>query len=93
MKTIIRREFLDHVQSLQFIVLFALSVVLFAASGFVYVRAQAEREVYYRTQMTQAERYPSTMGARLFRRPNPLGFMASGGTRTGRRATSFRAAS
>jgi ABC-type transport system involved in multi-copper enzyme maturation permease subunit len=79
MKTIIRREFLDHVQSLQFIVLFALSVVLFAASGFVYVRAQAEREVYYRTQMTRAEQHPSTMGARLVRRPNPLGFMAAGG--------------
>jgi ABC-type transport system involved in multi-copper enzyme maturation permease subunit len=79
MKTIIRREFLDHVQSLQFIILFVLSITLFASSGFVYVRAQKERNVYYRTQMTQAERYPSTMGVNLFRRPNPLGFVAAGG--------------
>ena len=79
MKTIIRREFLDHIRSLQFIILFALALILFAAGGLVFVRAQADRILYYRTQVTQAERNPSTTGVRLFRRPNPLSFVASGG--------------
>jgi ABC-2 type transport system permease protein len=79
MKTIIRREFLDHIRSLQFLILFVLALVLFTASALVFVRSQAERDAYYRTQVAQSERYPSTMGVRLFRRPNPLGFIAVGG--------------
>jgi ABC-type transport system involved in multi-copper enzyme maturation permease subunit len=79
MKTIIRREFLDHVQSLQFMVLFVLSLALFAGNGFVFVKSYAERTETYQRNLTFMNDSKSTVRLQLFRRPNPLAFVADGG--------------
>ena len=36
MKTIIKRELLDHLQSMQFIVLLVFSITLFSANGIIF---------------------------------------------------------
>jgi ABC-type transport system involved in multi-copper enzyme maturation permease subunit len=80
MMTIIRREFLDHLRSLQFTVLLVLAVLLFTASGIVFVRSYARDVEVYQKRTAQAGP-PSTMGALLMRRPNVLTFIAEGGDR------------
>jgi ABC-type transport system involved in multi-copper enzyme maturation permease subunit len=79
MKTIIRREFLDHIRSLQFAVLLALTVVLFAGNGLVFTAANAARVETYQRQVASRGRSLSTRITWLLRRPNPLLFIAEGG--------------
>jgi ABC-type transport system involved in multi-copper enzyme maturation permease subunit len=79
MKTIIRREFLDHVQSLQFIVLLVLTVILFAGNGLIFVKSYSERLDAYQKQLIFMKDWKSTVRLQLYRRPNPLFFMAEGG--------------
>jgi ABC-type transport system involved in multi-copper enzyme maturation permease subunit len=79
MKTIIRRELLDHLKSVQFSVLLAASIFLFAANGIVFVRQYGRLNSDYRLHVTQEEQHPSTMGTSLFKSPRPLLFMAEGG--------------
>jgi ABC-type transport system involved in multi-copper enzyme maturation permease subunit len=79
MKTIIRREFLDHVQSLQFMVLLVLSLVLFAGNGLVFVRSYGARTDAYQKKMAFMNSWKSTVRLQLYRRPNQLTFVADGG--------------
>jgi len=79
MRTIIRKELLDHLRSVQFAVLLAASVLLFAANGLVFVQQYSRLNVEYRLHVAQEEQHPSTVGTSLYRSPNSLLFMAEGG--------------
>jgi ABC-type transport system involved in multi-copper enzyme maturation permease subunit len=83
MKTLVRREFLEHVRSLQFTVLLVLTVVLFAGNGLVFTAANAARVETYQRQAASRSQSQSTRVTWLLRRPNPLLFIAEGGD-TGR---------
>ena len=79
MKTIIRREFIEHVRSLQFAVLLVLTVVLFAGSALIFAPANAARIESYQKQAAMRTRDMSTRITWLLRRPNSLLFVAEGG--------------
>jgi ABC-type transport system involved in multi-copper enzyme maturation permease subunit len=79
MKAIIRREFLDHLQSLQFIVLLVLSVILFAGNGLIFTKSYSERTDAYQKQLIFMNSWKSTVRLQLYRRPNPLMVIAEGG--------------
>jgi ABC-type transport system involved in multi-copper enzyme maturation permease subunit len=79
MKTILRREFLDHIQSLQFAVLLVLTVILFAANGLIFVESNGRRIEAYRKQIVRSGGEMSTRNVGLSRKPNPLLFIADGG--------------
>jgi ABC-type transport system involved in multi-copper enzyme maturation permease subunit len=82
MKTIIRKELLDHLRSVQFAVLLAAAIVLFAANGLVFVQQYGRLNVDYRKAVAANDAQPSTMMTRLYRAPSPLLFMAEGGEKT-----------
>ena len=79
MGTIIRKELLDHLRSVQFAVLLGASLLLFAMNGLVFVRHYSRLNVDYRLHVAQGEQHPSTMGTSLYKSPSPLLFMAEGG--------------
>ena len=79
MKTIIKKELLDHLQSIQFSILVAISIVLFIANGIIFVKKYDEQNSRYNEQVTKLYQQPSTMGTTLYAKPNPLLFMAEGG--------------
>jgi ABC-type transport system involved in multi-copper enzyme maturation permease subunit len=79
MKTIIRKELLDHLRSVQFAVLFAAAIFLFAANGLVFVQQYARLNADYRKAVAENDAQPSTMMTRLYRAPSRLLFMAEGG--------------
>ena len=79
MKTIIKKELLDHLQSIQFSVLVVFSIVLFLANGIIFVKKYDEQNSWYNEQITILYQQPSTMGTMLFEKPNSLAFMAEGG--------------
>ena len=79
MKTIIRREFLEHARSLPFMILFALTVLLFAAGTLIFVKSNARKTDAYQKALAANERYPSTRITSVVRRSNPLLFIAEGG--------------
>jgi ABC-type transport system involved in multi-copper enzyme maturation permease subunit len=79
MKTIIRREFLERIRSLQFTVLLVLTVVLFAGNGLVFTAANAAKTETYQKQAASRGQSQSTRVTWLLRRPNPLLFIAEGG--------------
>jgi ABC-type transport system involved in multi-copper enzyme maturation permease subunit len=82
MKTIIRKELLDHLRSVQFAVLLAAGIVLFAANGLVFVQQYTRLNGDYRKAVAANDAQPSTMMTRLHRAPSPLLFMAEGGEKT-----------
>jgi len=82
MKTIIGKELLDHLRSVQFAVLLAASVLLFAANGLVFVQQYTRLNAEYRLHVAQEGQRPSTVGTSLYRSPNPLLFMAEGGEKS-----------
>lgn len=79
MKTIIRREFLDYVQSLQFFVLLIVSVLLFSSAGWISTKKYNEQTVEYNQGSTEVRKSPSTTRTFCHRQPNPLAFIADGG--------------
>jgi len=79
MKTIIRKELLDHLRSVQFAVLLTAAVVLFAANGFVFVQQYGRLNADYRKAVAENDRRPSTTMTWLYREPSPLLFLAEGG--------------
>jgi ABC-type transport system involved in multi-copper enzyme maturation permease subunit len=82
MKTIISKELLEHLRSVQFAVLLAASILLFAVNGLVFVQQYTRLHAEYRLHVTQEEQHPSTIGTSLFRSPSPLLFMAEGGEKS-----------
>ncbi len=81
MKTILRREFLDHIQSLQFMALLALAVILFAGNGLIFVKSYSQRIDAYQKNLAfmQEQEWKSTVRLQLYRRPSSLLFIAEGG--------------
>ena len=79
MKTIIKKELLDHLQSIQFSVLVVISIVLFVANGIIFVKKYNEQNSWYNEQVAQLNQNPSTMGTTLPAKPNSLLFLAEGG--------------
>jgi ABC-type transport system involved in multi-copper enzyme maturation permease subunit len=79
MKTIFQRELLDHLKSVQFSVLLAAGIILFAVNGIVFVQQYSQLNSDYRLHVTQEDQHPSTVGTSLFKSPSPLMFMAEGG--------------
>lgn len=79
MKTIIKKELLDHFQSIQFNVLVVISIVLFIANGIIFVKNYDEQNSWYNEQVAKLYQQPSTMGTSLYAKPSPLLFMAEGG--------------
>jgi ABC-type transport system involved in multi-copper enzyme maturation permease subunit len=82
MKTIIRKELLDHLRSVQFAVLLAASIVLFAANGLVFVQQYTRLNTDHHKAVAENDQQPSTMTTRLYRAPSPLLFMAEGGDKS-----------
>jgi ABC-type transport system involved in multi-copper enzyme maturation permease subunit len=83
MKAIIGKELLEHLRSVQFAVLLASSIVLFAVNGLVFFQRYSQRNSDYRLHVTEVEHHPSTKGIILYKRPNPLLFMSVGGEKHG----------
>lgn len=81
MVTIIKREMLEHLQSLQFIILIVLSILLFGMNGWVTVQKHRERMSRYSNGVTGSSRYRSTTGTSLHMRPSPLVLLADGGSK------------
>jgi ABC-type transport system involved in multi-copper enzyme maturation permease subunit len=78
MKTIIKRELLDHLKSIQFIVLLAASILLFAVNGVVFIQHYAQVNSDFRLHVSEVEQRPSTAFMSLYRSPSPWLFMAEG---------------
>jgi ABC-type transport system involved in multi-copper enzyme maturation permease subunit len=79
MRTIIRHALQDHLQSLQFIVLFFFGIVLFSANGILFAGKYRAAQSVYQQAAGSSQPHPDTRFAGLVRRPNPLLFLAEGG--------------
>jgi ABC-type transport system involved in multi-copper enzyme maturation permease subunit len=81
MFTIIKREFLEHLQSLQFIILLVLSILLFSTNGWITVQKHREQISRYNSAVTESAHYHSTTHTSLHMRPSPLVLLADGGSK------------
>ena len=79
MKTIIKKELLDHLQSIQFFVLLAISVLLFTTSGIISVKKYKQEISTYNQKVTNIHNNPSTTYMQLLKQPNPLLFLSESG--------------
>ena len=79
MKTIVKRELRDHLQSLQFIVLLLVSVVLFSANGVIFAKKFRQADSAFHQMTAGSQPHPDTRRVYLFRQPNPRLFLAEGG--------------
>jgi ABC-type transport system involved in multi-copper enzyme maturation permease subunit len=80
MIAIIKREILEHLQNLQFVILIVLSIMLFAMNGWVTVRKHREQMARYNQAVTEVSHYHSAQRTSLYMRPNPLVLLADGGS-------------
>jgi ABC-type transport system involved in multi-copper enzyme maturation permease subunit len=81
MTAIIRREILEHLQSLQFLMLIILSILLFGMNGWVSVKKHREQMTRYSDGVTGIAQNPSTRETSLYMHPNPLVLLADGGSK------------
>ena len=81
MITIIKREILEHLQSLQFIILVVLSILLFGMNGWITVQKHRERMSQYNNGVSEATHWHSTRQTPLYMRPSPLMLLADGGSK------------
>ena len=81
MNAIIKREILEHLQSLQFIILIILSILLFSMNGWVSVKKHREQMRRYSDGVTGVAQNQSTVETSLYMRPNPLVLLADGGSK------------
>lgn len=79
MITVIKRELLDHLQSIQFIALLCICIVLFLANGMISVKRYNQQVSFYNEQLSSVRQNPSTLGTMLYRQPNQLSFVVEGG--------------
>ncbi len=79
MKTIIKRELLDHLQSIQFVVLLTISIILFLANGMISVKTYKQQNSFYNQRISEIRDNPSTIATKLYRKPNQLLFISEGG--------------
>ena len=81
MIAIIKREILEHLQSLQFIILLVLSILLFGMNGWITVKKHREQMARYSDGVTEMAHYHSTTRTSLHMRPNPLVLLAGAGSK------------
>ncbi|HYK91187.1 MAG TPA: ABC transporter permease subunit [Acidobacteriota bacterium] len=81
MGTIIKRELLDQIQSIQFLVLSGASLLLFTVNALVFVKNYPVENSAYSRRVTETFAKSSTVNTELNQRPNPLRFVADGGDR------------
>jgi ABC-type transport system involved in multi-copper enzyme maturation permease subunit len=81
MTTVIKRELLDHLVSIQFMLLLIISVVLFTVNGLVFVDRYGRQTAWYTQNVRLTTEKPSTVSTRLYAQPSPLLFMSEGGDR------------
>jgi ABC-type transport system involved in multi-copper enzyme maturation permease subunit len=81
MVAIVKREILEHIQSLQFITLLILSILLFGMNGLVTVKKHREQMARYNHGTTEMAHYHSTMRTSLYIRPSALVLLADGGSK------------
>ena len=81
MITVIKREILEHLQSLQFIILVILSILLFSVNGWITVQKHREQMSRYSNVVTSMAHWHSTTRTSLPMRPSPLVLMADGGSK------------
>jgi ABC-type transport system involved in multi-copper enzyme maturation permease subunit len=81
MITIIKREILEHLQSLQFIILLILSILLFGTNGWVTVEKHREQIARYNHGVTEMAHYHSTVQTSLYMRPGAMVLLADGGSK------------
>ncbi|MCE5251682.1 ABC transporter permease subunit [bacterium] len=75
MKTVIIREFMEHVKSIQFVVLLVFAVTLFSINGVYFSRKYNQ----LMTVFLSSSQEKSTVSTTLSRQPSPLLFMSEGG--------------
>jgi ABC-type transport system involved in multi-copper enzyme maturation permease subunit len=81
MIAIIKREILEHLQSLQFIILIVLSILLFSMNGWITVKKHHEQMARYNDGVTQTAKNPSTCETSLYMHPSSLIFLSDGGSK------------
>ena len=81
MVTIIKREILEHLQSLQFIILIILSILLFCMNGWITAQKHRERMNRFSNGVSEMTHYHSTTWTSLYMRPSPLVLLADGGSK------------
>jgi ABC-type transport system involved in multi-copper enzyme maturation permease subunit len=81
MVTIIKREILEHVQSLQFVILIVLSILLFGMNGWVTVKKHREQMSQYNHGISEMAHYHSTTRTTLHMRPSAMVLLADGGSK------------
>ena len=81
MKILIKREILEHLQSLQFITLIVLSVLLFSINGWISVKKYHEQATRYSEGRAGTTQNPSTRRTSLYMSPNPLILLSDGASK------------
>lgn len=79
MKTVIKRELVDYLQSIQFAALLAMSTILFLANGVICAKKYSQQNTLYNQRISLSYQNPSTLSTNLYRMPSPLLFVAEGG--------------
>jgi ABC-type transport system involved in multi-copper enzyme maturation permease subunit len=79
LKTIIKRELLDQILSIQFAILLCFSIILFSFNGFVSVKRFNQQITSYNARNAETQQKPSTLYAFLYKQPSQLLFMSEGG--------------
>jgi ABC-type transport system involved in multi-copper enzyme maturation permease subunit len=81
MVAIVKREILEHIQSLQFITLLILSILLFGMNGWITVKKDREHIARYNHGIMEMAHYHSTMRTSLYIRPSAMVLLADGGSK------------
>ncbi len=81
MLNVIQREFLDHLQSIQFIVLLCISIILFSVNGLIFSNKYNKEMSWYSQNESAAQQHPSTVSTELYVLPGRLSFISEGGDR------------
>ena len=79
MKVIIKKELLEHFQTVQFIVLVVLSIILFSINGIIFVKKYKEQISIYNEKVSEIYNNPSTVRTTLYKKPSQLIFLSEGG--------------
>lgn len=79
MTTILKREFIEYVQSLQFSTLLIITILLFSISGWISATKYNEQIEKYNKGVNDTQKFPSTRMTLCYREPNTLSFIADAG--------------
>lgn len=79
--TVLGKELLERLQTVQFFSLLAVSLVVFGCGAIGFVASYPPERAFYAAKVAEADRQPSTIGTNLYRPPQLLRFVADGGDR------------